>query len=173
MADNERARARNYDLFKGAVALVLLIIIIVLLLQGRTAPQDASPEAVELPVEAVDVPGIGEGLGTRPVRNVDEGVVQQGGRFPFPEVVFVRAERAARPEQAERDAEGDSEDPGADGDERPGRWLPSPKFHGERRGHGPERSHARQAYRGAGVRRGQARISLCRYVPAGTVSVTP
>ncbi len=56
MADNERARARNYDLFKGAVALVLLIIIIVLLLQGRTAPQDASPEAVELPVAAAVVP---------------------------------------------------------------------------------------------------------------------
>jgi len=56
MADNERARARNYDLFKGAVALVLLIIIIVLLLQGRTAPQDASPEEAELPVAAAVVP---------------------------------------------------------------------------------------------------------------------
>ena len=32
MADNERARTRNYDLFKGVVALALLIIIIVLLL---------------------------------------------------------------------------------------------------------------------------------------------
>jgi len=56
MADNERARTRNYDLFKGAVALALLIIIIVLLLQGRTTPQDASPEVAELPVAAAVVP---------------------------------------------------------------------------------------------------------------------
>jgi len=56
MDDTERARTRNYDLFKGAVALALLIIIIVLLLQGRTTPQDASQETGGLPVAAAVVP---------------------------------------------------------------------------------------------------------------------
>ncbi len=56
MAVNDKSRTRNYDLFKGAIALGLLIIIAILLLQGRAAPLKEKPPVAVAPAAGLASP---------------------------------------------------------------------------------------------------------------------
>ena len=60
MAANVKTETRNYDLFKGAVAVGLLIIIAILLIQGRAPSAEVEPTAVIGALPAINAPTIGE-----------------------------------------------------------------------------------------------------------------